>query len=268
MTKHIPNAPMLPPSDAAFTIDPNKPVLSHGRSMQAEVSIEPHSHPRGQLLWAQQGVLRVTGEEAVWVVPSTHAMWIPSGISHQVSSETNTQIRNIYIDPSYIVRKNEKTIVMVTMTPLMQEIILRLTNENNNLTEVRRKRIGLVAIDELEELESTHLYIHSGRDPRLQRLVSHIVQHPQKTFSLANLSKLAGASVRTIERLFKAETGMTFRQWRSRFRLMNALVQLAEGSSSTSVAHELGYKSVSSFINAFKVQFGCTPQEYASRKNK
>lgn len=265
MTKHIPNTSMLAPSDVAFMLDPSKPVLSHGRSMQAEASIEPHEHPRGQLLWAQKGVLRVSGEDAVWVVPSTHALWIPSNISHQVSSETHTQIRNIYIDPSYVVRENEKSIAMVVMSTLMKEIILRLTDDTHILSDQRRKRIGLVAIDELEVLEATNLYIHSGQDPRLQRLVSYIVQHPQQTLSLAALSTLAGASVRTIERLFKAETGMTFRQWRSRFRLMNALVQLTQGQSSTSVAHELGYKSVSSFINAFKLQFGCTPQEYANR---
>lgn len=74
MTKYIPNASMLPPSDVAFIIDASKPVLAHGRSMQAEASMEPHAHPRGQLLWAEKGVLRVTGEEAVWVVPTTHAM--------------------------------------------------------------------------------------------------------------------------------------------------------------------------------------------------
>ena len=266
MTKHVSNTTMLAPSHVAFMQDPSRPVLSHGRNMQAETSIEPHSHPRGQLLWAQQGILRVTGEEAVWVVPTTHAMWIPSGISHQVSSETNTQICNIYIDPSYPVRQNEKSIVMLTMSSLMQEIILRLTDASHPLTELRKKRIGLVAIDELEELESTDLYIHSGKDPRLQRLISYIVQNPQQGISLVALSSLAGASVRTIERLFKAETGMTFRQWRSRFRLMNALVQLTHGDSSTAVAYELGYKSVSSFINAFKTQFGCTPQEYSKQK--
>lgn len=265
MTKDIPNTSMLLPSDVAFTLDPSKPVLSHGRNMQAESSMTPHAHPRGQLLWAEQGVLRVTGEEAVWVVPSTHAMWIPSGIFHQVSSETNTQIRNIYIDPSYRIRQDEKSIVMVTISALMQQIILRLTDANHTLTEDRRKRLGLVAIDELEVLEPTYLCMHSGQDPRLQRLVSYIVQHPQQTLSLAALSTFVGASVRTMERLFKAETGMTFRQWRSRFRLMNALVQLTEGASSTTVAHELGYKSVSSFIAAFKAQFGCTPQAYANR---
>ncbi|RBW47925.1 AraC family transcriptional regulator [Psychromonas sp. B3M02] len=265
MTKDIHKATTLPPSDMAYIVDPEQPVLTHGRNMQAEAGMVAHDHPRGQLLWSEQGILRVSGEESVWVVSSTHAMWIPGGITHQVSSETDTKIRNLYIDPFYPVRKFEKNIAMLTMTPLMQEIILRLAEQKNLLTEQRLKHLGLVAIDELEILERSDVYIHSGKDPRLQRLVSYMVQHPQQTLSLVDLSSLAGASVRTMERLFKAETGMTYRQWRSRFKLMNALGQLNEGQSTTAVAHQLGYKSVSSFIHAFKMQFGFTPQAYASR---
>ncbi|WP_299664096.1 AraC family transcriptional regulator [uncultured Psychromonas sp.] len=155
---------------------------------------------------------------------------------------------------------------MVAISPLLQQIILRLTDTKQTLSEIRKQRLGLVAIDELEILPAVNACIHSRHDPRLQRLVSYIVLHPKQSLSLVELSRLAGASVRTIERLFKTETGMTFRQWRSRFRLMNALVQLSEGESSTAVAYELGYKSVSSFIQAFKIQFGCTPQEYNRRQ--
>ena len=266
MPKDISNTSMLTPSDVAFTIDPSKPVLSHGRSMQAETSIVPHTHPRGQLLWPEKGVLRLTSKNSVWVVPTTHAMWIPSNLPHQANNETDTHTRNLYVDPSFKIRQHESSIVMVTMSQLMQEVVIRLTDDRYSLTPQQTKHLGLVAIDELETLLPFNNYIHSGRDPRLQRLISHIVQNPTQILSLPDLSSLAGASVRTIERLFKSETGMTFRQWRSRFRLMNSLAQLTQGNSSTSVAYELGYKSVSSFIAAFKAQFGCTPQEYIARK--
>ncbi|MDA7746154.1 helix-turn-helix transcriptional regulator, partial [Psychromonas sp.] len=251
MTKGILNTTTLSPSDAAFILDPTRPVLSHGRSMQAETNITPHSHPRGQLLWAEKGVLRVTSEKSVWVVPSTHAIWIPSHQHHQVSSETKSTIRNLYIDPSYPIRRAEKSVIMLTMTPLMREIILKLSDHKNRLSEQSSKNLGLVAIDELEILEPFYNEIHAGHDPRLQRLISYLVQNPNQTRSLTDLSHSVGASVRTIERLFKAETGMTFRQWRSRFKLMNSLVQFTQGKNSTAVAHELGYKSVSSFIATF-----------------
>lgn len=268
MTKDIHKTTTFLPSDAAFILDPTRPVLSYGRSMQAESNVAPHSHPRGQLLWAEKGVLRITSEDSVWVVPPTHAIWIPSHQHHHVTSETDSALRNLYIDPSYPIRRKEKSVVMLTMTPLMREVILRLCASQDQTNEQLRVHLGLVAIDELALLQPFNNEIHAGQDPRLQRLISYIVQHPQQTLSLHALSALAGASARTIERLFKTETGMTFRQWRSRFKLMNALVALSQGESSTSVAYSLGYKSVSSFIATFKTQFGCTPQEYNARQVK
>ena len=59
MSKHVPKATLLTPSDVAFITDANRPVLTHTRNMAAEAGIEPHSHPRGQLLWAAKGLLRV-----------------------------------------------------------------------------------------------------------------------------------------------------------------------------------------------------------------
>jgi AraC-like DNA-binding protein len=262
MTNHNHKTPNLPPSDNAFIIDHTRPVLTHSRNMHAETGVTAHSHARGQLLWATTGILSVTSNDTIWVVPPTHAVWIPSHIPHQVTSETDTQLRNLYIDPSYPIRQKEKSILMLTMSPLLREVILKLTDRKACLTDRQIKHLGLVAIDELEVLESFHNHIHSGQDPRLQRLINYIVQQPNQGLSLADLSKIAGASVRTIERLFKTETGMTYRQWRSRFKLMNSLALLTQGKTSTFVAHELGYKNVSSFIATFKAQFGVTPQEY------
>jgi AraC-like DNA-binding protein len=265
MPKDSDNTTDLTPSSVAYTLDPSRPVLTHSRSMEAETSMVPHAHPRGQLLWAASGILKVTSDKAVWVVPCSHAVWIPGGIYHQVSSETITQLRNLYIDPSFTVRKGETTISMLKMTPLMQQLVLKLTENANQLSRQRTERLGRVAIDEITSLQAFKLYIPAGKDPRLKRLITYLVNNPSQNETLQTLSAQVGASVRTIERLFKAETGMTFRQWRSRFRLLSSLNSIANGETTSKTAFELGYKSTSSFIAAFKALFGCTPQEYNQR---
>lgn len=257
------NATMSLPSDIAFTLDPARPVLAHSRNMQAETGMVPHAHPRGQLLWAKQGVLRVTSVQAVWVVPSTHGVWIPANCGHQVNCETQVEIRNLYIDPTYPVRDQDTQVVMVAMTALMREIVLRLNDSAKSSGDASTFRLGLVAIDELNSLPSANLSLPAGTDPRLRRIISHMVNHPDTSYLLSELASLAGASVRTLERLFKAETGLTFRQWRTRFKLMNALEALDRGESSTAVAYTVGYKSASSFVAAFKAEFGYTPQVHA-----
>lgn len=73
---------------------------------------------------------------------------------------------------------------------------------------------------------------------------------------------MAGASKRTIERIFIAQTGMSFGRWRQQARLLHALRLLAVGESVTAVALEAGYDSTSAFISMFKKAFGTTPSRY------
>lgn len=66
-------------------------------------------------------------------------------------------------------------------------------------------------------------------------------------------------SERTLSRLFRADLGMTFPQWRTQLRLYHALRMLADGSAVTTVAHACGWSSTSAFIDVFRRAYGHTP---------
>jgi len=55
---------------------------------------------------------------------------------------------------------------------------------------------------------------------------------------------------------------MTFRQWRRQLRFTVAIERLARREPVTTVALDLGYSSVSAFIEAFRNTFGVTPYRY------
>jgi AraC-like DNA-binding protein len=82
---------------------------------------------------------------------------------------------------------------------------------------------------------------------------------------LAQLGQKAGASERTLSRLFRSELGMTFHQWRTRLRVQRALVHLARGLSVTETAAQLGSANPTSFIDAFRAVVGYTLGKYTSR---
>src|SRR5258707_426568 len=69
--------------------------------------------------------------------------------------------------------------------------------------------------------------------------------------TLADWARIAGASARTLERVFERETKLSFGAWRQQARLLRGLEQLASGETVTSVALELGYETPSSFIAMF-----------------
>ena len=80
--------------------------------------------------------------------------------------------------------------------------------------------------------------------------------------TVAHWSERLNLDQKTIQRLFRKETGMTFGQWRQQARLLLALERIAVGEKIIDVALELGYESPSAFTSMFKKQFGKTPSHF------
>jgi AraC-like DNA-binding protein len=96
----------------------------------------------------------------------------------------------------------------------------------------------------------------------LQQITTALRADPADDRTLDIWARAAGASSRTLTRLFLAETGMTFRQWQRQARLLAGLVRLADGQPVTVVALEVGYASPSAFIAMFRRALGTTPGQY------
>jgi len=79
---------------------------------------------------------------------------------------------------------------------------------------------------------------------------------------LSSAARSAGASIRTLERLFREETGMSLGAWLRRLRLQLALEQLAAGASVTEAARAGGYNGPSAFVAMFRRELGTTPGRY------
>ena len=91
------------------------------------------------------------------------------------------------------------------------------------------------------------------------RAADRLRQDPAEAIELTDLARRAGASARTLQRLFLEETGLRISEWRQRLRLLHAAGLLGSGASVTSAGLEAGYAGSSAFIAAFRKQFGCTP---------
>lgn len=96
-------------------------------------------------------------------------------------------------------------------------------------------------------------------DPRALALARTLQADPGCTLPLARLA--TGAGIRTLERLFLAETGMTISRWRQRARLMAAVERLGRGEPVTAVAAAVGYATPSAFTAMFRAHLGRTPRE-------
>jgi AraC-like DNA-binding protein len=117
-------------------------------------------------------------------------------------------------------------------------------------------------LDQLNVLAAIPVQLPMPADLRARKAAAWMRDHPDDAGTLKRMAKHASASIRTLERLFQKETGMTIGKWRQQLRLLHALRLLAADMTVTEVALEVGYESPSAFIAAFRRFFGATPSRY------
>lgn len=103
------------------------------------------------------------------------------------------------------------------------------------------------------------------RDNRLRRAVALMTDHKGRPRRLEDLATQVGASSRTLARHFKAETGLTFRQWRQHAQMAEAMGALTTGTSPARAAAIAGYTGQAAFGAAFRSVFGMTPGKVRRR---
>ena len=80
------------------------------------------------------------------------------------------------------------------------------------------------------------------------------------------LASRAATSVRTVSRVFPAETGLTLKSWRQRARIVQAMDWLARGHAIAHVSVEFGFASTASFSCAFRQVTAMTPTMFLSHQ--
>ncbi len=246
---------------ALFSDNP-RPIVTLANDYPAGYEIAPHRHARAQLVYASQGVMTVSAPAGSWVVPTQRAVWMPAGTEHGVRVNRSISMRSLFIRPDAATGLPAACRV-VTVSPLLRALILRAMSIPPLYDEDGADgRILRVILDELRTLPSAPLHLPRPKDRRLVRVTAALLADPADRRPLEAWARAAGASQRTLARLFLKETGLTFRAWRQRARLLHALVELAAERPVTSVAFESGYDSPSAFIAAFKREFGPTPARY------
>jgi AraC-like DNA-binding protein len=201
----------------------------------------------GQLLFASRGMLTVHTDAGLWVVPG--------GVAKR-SLYLHTAVRSRLPDACRVVE----------ISPLLREVLrraMRLRTLDRRIAEERH--LMDVLLDEVTVLPLTPLDLPMPRDARAVRAAAWMRTEPAARQTLAEVSRAAAASARTLERLFRSETGLPFGVWRQRARFLLALQRLAEGGSVAEVASAVGYESTSAFVAAFRRALGTTPGRYFKR---
>ena len=224
--------------------------------------VEAHSHPWIQLLYGSEGVIRVRTALGVWIIPPRRALLIAPGIVHELTMLSRVNMRTLYIAPEAAGDLVDGCRVL-EVSPLLRELILALSAEPVDYPPGGRgEALARLILSELAAMETVPIAVPWPRDRRLQALCADIMDHPGNLRRLDDYALDAGASARTLIRLFPKETGLHYRQWVQQVHLAHAFEMLARGESVGAIARALGYASPSAFTSMFRKLLGRTPQHY------
>lgn len=259
---NIENLTLIPPKNFGNVEDPDRPILSFRFESSGPHRVPMHAHPRAQILYPIKGVYRVITPTSKWLIPCGQASWIPPHIEHEVFSNHDAVALLLFVDESYSNALPQKCQV-VNVSTLLHELLSKSIEYGNHYeASSKQGRIVEVMLDELAEMQPASLSLPMANDKRVRQIMDLLLHDPADTRSLGQLSKHVGASERTIARLFNKEVGMTFTEWRSQLRLLEAIEQLEQKKPVTQIAMNLGYQSPSAFIAMFNRKLGKSPKQY------
>ncbi|HAZ38221.1 MAG TPA: AraC family transcriptional regulator [Clostridiaceae bacterium] len=102
---------------------------------------------------------------------------------------------------------------------------------------------------------------------RLENVFQYVEKNYSLEISLEQAAFVAGYSIYHFTRFFKKNTGITFSQYLSNFRITKAEWELLNSNSNiTEIAYKSGFNSIKTFNRVFKEVKGQTPSQY--RKSK
>lgn len=253
---------VIDPPDFSGSADPV--ILAIRREQLEQRRTARHSHAQGQLLGSLQGAVGVGTEQGQWIVPPVNAIWIPPHAEHWLTSHGAFRGWSVYVAGDACAAL-PGSVRVISHSGLLREAVARAATWKEPPLSRAQINIASVILDEIASLPEEPFGLPMPTDPRLQKMARALADDPSERRNMKEWAVWAGIAPRTLSRRFVLETGLTFSAWRQRLLLLKSLEMLVEGKPVTTIAFDLGYETVSAFIELFRGHFGITPGRYLKR---
>ena len=265
-------ASVLPADPLRYAPSADRPVRVKARKLKADTRIVPHRHAWAQVAFSNAGVLRVTAGNHTYIVPPSRAVWIPPGTEHIVTVVEDAELRTLYLhQPVAMVGPaalggaegaDWQRCRVLEVSPLLRELAQQLDEEPRGAPDARERCVAALLQDELHRARPVPLGVGLPNDKRLRALCEAVLDDPARHATLEGWAAEAGASVRTVARLFRQELGTTFAEWRQQVLLAKALSMAARKRPMSHIASALGYASASAFTAMVRRSVGMPPSRF------
>lgn len=237
-----------------------------------------HHHKEHEFFLPLSGEMTISFQEEDFTAGPGKMLYVPPEIEHTFSSSTGgTGERLIWLISDSLWKKHINKDFPITVLPinsLAKELLFYLLLNRDvkgekyfisALIESLSDSLESSKMDEIN-LELAHLSA-KVQDARIKNSLK-LLGAKLEMDSLTEVATKSGMSLRNFNRLFLKETGLTPKEYIQVKRMEKARKLLTTTNHTiTDISMEVGYNSVSKFIEAFKKLVGKLPSDYRHDTN-
>ncbi|KPH14315.1 AraC family transcriptional regulator [Chryseobacterium sp. ERMR1:04] len=214
-----------------------------------------HTHNRSQLTYVEEGYQYFHIDQKIYLVPQNHVIWIPSGKPHRITSEAKTVKLMLFLFNYSFKEDFYEHVQVFAIPPVLREMLLYASKWNKLLAEDDEQSIFFKAI--VKSLpnfckESNYLEVPVPTDVRLIPVCNYINANFKYNLNIDLLAEKAQMSVRSLQRIFKHETGITLQKYLQLIRILKSVefIDMKQYTLSE-VGFKVGYQSLSAFTSSY-----------------
>lgn len=244
-------------------------VGKKGFSWHAELwkhNNEFHHHKKAQLVYVESGYQHLHVESCQFLLPQNHVAYIPSNMPHKTThASEHISLHTLYFDVDDLPPFYDE-LYLFSIPSVLREMIMYTEKWSMNMEYDESEQTFLRAI--LLELPSfvqnaVPLITPVPRTNALLEVTAYIHKHYRSTITIDELAQLSFMSIRTLERQFKKETGISIAKYIQMARIIKSIELLSEGQYTINeIALLVGYNSAQSYSNVFTKLMGQRPTEF------
>jgi AraC-like DNA-binding protein len=221
---------------------------------------------RHYLLCASRGALRLEAHGRLWVLPPARAALIAAGEPIEVSIPQPVTTSSVLFDRSFA-PVPPGPLRVFDLSPLARALVSECVGwpdgEEPLPSYARSLFAALAAVTWRLAEDPSPVTVPAGKSPELRRALSLTSERLADDVRFEEIARAVGLVPRSLARRFEDECGTTWRGVLRRMRVLRAVEALAAGEDSvTTIAHAVGYTSLSAFNAAFRELTGRTPTHY------
>ncbi|WP_297007515.1 helix-turn-helix domain-containing protein [uncultured Corynebacterium sp.] len=218
-------------------------------------------HSRHHVFWVTTGKAQAGVNGVRFTLGAGQAIWFPAGATvTSIETTPGTVATSALVPPDRLICQ-PTWLTVVDLSASDTDVLAR---------QFTRWRMPfLTNTTSASPVEATDVSAPDSppipRSRLLRDLAETVLQNPGDDTSLEGWAARLGLCTRQLTRRFQAETGMSYRNWRTLVRVDRASHLLRHGDSVTRSATAVGFATVPAFVRAFDRRFGVTPGVWAAR---